>query len=543
MRRFPLLLWTLLLALPSAALALNEGLGAPPGGLDRSSPLATVTGFNAAVHEGDYARAAHFLELDGLPAAEHPTQGPRLARRLKFVLDRKLPLGAESVDEKTSGTPADPQLALLGTIPLGSGNQAIQLRRVRLGAGEGGFAWVFSRQTVKAIDPLFAVYGPPFAERLPSVLFRHPVLGLEPWQWLGLVVVLALAFVLSSVLERLALALAQRLARLTHFTWDDAVVSAGRGPLKLPFFALLVAVGTRVLLLPHGFQGGFDLLSRSLVIVAVAWFALRLLRVSAVLVQSKVSDESAQKDPGRLRGLRTQLTVLRHVFEVVIYVVAAALLLMQFEVVRSVGVSLLASAGIAGLVLGLAAQKSISTLLAGIQLSITQPVRIGDQVIVENEFGTVEEITLTYLVVRIWDQRRLIVPITHFLDKPFQNWSKGSTELLGAVMLFVDFAADIDALRAELDRILAHEGRELWDGRVKGVAVTDVQDRTLVVRALVSAADPGKAFDLRCLVREKLVAFMKDQQPLWLPVTRTEPRTPALPADGQAAPAVPPPRA
>jgi small-conductance mechanosensitive channel len=400
---------------------------------------------------------------------------------------------------------------------------------------------VFSAETVKAIDPLFSAYGPPFAERLPAVLFRHPVLGLEPWQWLGLVAVLALAFVLAALLERLALALAQRLARLTRFTWDDALVSAARGPLKLPFFGLLLAIGTRFLLLPPDYQEGSDLVSRSLLIVSVAWFGLRFLRVSAAYVQTRVTEEGAQKDSGRARGLRTQLTVLRHVFEVVIYVVAAALLLMQFEVVRSVGVSLLASAGIAGLVLGLAAQKSISTLLAGIQLSITQPVRIGDQVIVENENGTVEEITLTYLVVRIWDQRRLIVPITHFLDKPFQNWSKGSTEQLGTVILLVDFMTDIGALRTELVRILEGEGRSLWDGRVQSVAVTDMADRTLTVRALVSAEDPGKVFDLRCLVREKLIYFLKTQHPEWMPVTRTEARQLVMSTDGQPPAGAPPP--
>jgi small-conductance mechanosensitive channel len=242
------------------------------------------------------------------------------------------------------------------------------------------------------------------------------------------------------------------------------------------------------------------------------------------------------KDAGRARGLHTQLVVLRSVFEAATYLIGAALLLMQFETVRNVGVSLLASAGIAGLVIGLAAQKSISSLLAGIQLSITQPIRIGDTVIVENEWGTVEEITLTYVVVKAWDERRLVIPIAQFLDKPFQNWSKGGRTMLGPVLLLVDFTTDLEALRTELRRILENEGKALWDGKVATVVVLEVLDRTLQVRALVSST-PEDLFDLRCLVREKMMAYLRSR-PEWLPITRTEPRPtpPQLPPGEQVTP-------
>ena len=153
------------------------------------------------------------------------------------------------------------------------------------------------------------------------------------------------------------------------------------------------------------------------------------------------------------------------------------------------------------IVIGLAAQKSISSLLAGIQLSITQPIRIGDQVVVENEFGTVEEITLTYVVVKVWDERRMVIPISQFLDKPFQNWSKGGSSMLGVVRLMVDFTTDMDALRAELQRILNNEAKELWDGKVSTLVVEDVLDRTMQVRVLVSA-NPSVLFDVRAVLLE-----------------------------------------
>ncbi|HSP77250.1 MAG TPA: mechanosensitive ion channel domain-containing protein, partial [Myxococcaceae bacterium] len=289
------------------------------------------------------------------------------------------------------------------------------------------------------------------------------------------------------------------------------------------YFALLGAVGGMLLLLPPTGQVAVRLLSTSLIIVAVAWLVLSFLRVTAQYVQENVTKGS--KEAARARGLQTQLAVLRQVLEVATYVVAAALLLMQFETVRNVGVSLLASAGIAGLVIGLAAQKSISSLLAGIQLSITQPIRIGDTVIVEAEWGTVEEITLTYVVVAVWDERRLVIPIAQFLDKPFQNWSKATGgSMLGSVLVQMDFTTDIDAVRAELRRIVEDEGRELWDGKVASVVVLDVLEKTLMVRCLVSA-HPSKLFDLRCLVREKMMAWLRTK-PEWLPITRTEPRQP-----------------
>ncbi len=532
-RALPGLCLAVLVSLP--AWALNAGLGAPPPTLDRQTPHATVQGFIESSHRGDYARAAHYLDLDFIPRTEQVERGAQLARRLKFVLDRKLPVDLSALNKTPEGDAADARFDQLGAIALEDGTvQPIRVQRV---VGEGGqLVWVFSESTVKAVDALFDLYGPMMAETLPSVFFTKTMLGLELWQWLGLVAVLGGGLVVAVVLERLALAFTLKLARWTKVTWDDALVRAGRGPLWLPFYAAIIAVGTALLQLSRPAQTFFNRASYSLVIISVAWFVLRFLRVTATYVQERVSSEQTP-DAARARGVRTQLAVLRHVFEAATYVIAAALLLMQFEVVRNVGVSLLASAGIAGLVLGLAAQKSISTLLAGIQLSITQPIRIGDQVVVENEFGTVEEITLTYVVVQIWDQRRLIVPITQFLDKPFQNWTKGgNTELLGAVLLQVDFTTDIEALRAELRRILENEGKALWDGREASVVVLETMDRTMQVRVLVSAATSGATFDLRCLVRERMVHFLR-ARPEWLPFTRTEarpsgvPPQPAPPAD------------
>ena len=226
------------------------------------------------------------------------------------------------------------------------------------------------------------------------------------------------------------------------------------------------------------------------------------------------------RDNLRARRIRTQIQILRKVVIVIVGVIALATILMTFEKVRQLGTSILASAGILGIIIGIAAQRSIATLLAGLQLAVTQPIRIDDVVIVENEWGRIEEITLTYVVVRIWDLRRLIVPMTYFLEKPFQNWTRVSAELLGTVFLYVDYTVPVQAVRDELHRIL--ENSKSWDGRVCVLQVTNATERTVELRALVSAPDSSSAWELRCDVREKLLEFIQKNHPDGLPKVRGE---------------------
>jgi small-conductance mechanosensitive channel len=195
-------------------------------------------------------------------------------------------------------------------------------------------------------------------------------------------------------------------------------------------------------------------------------------------------------------------------------------MLMTFPKVRQLGTTILASAGIIGIVVGMAAQRTIGAFIAGLQIAFTQPIRVDDVVIVENEWGRIEEITLTYVVVKIWDLRRLIVPITYFIEKPFQNWTRVTADILGSVFLYVDYTVPLDAVREELQRLLKES--ELWDGKVCVLQVTNTSERTLEVRALMSAADASAAWSLRCHVREKLVDFIKTKYPQALPRLRAE---------------------
>lgn len=220
------------------------------------------------------------------------------------------------------------------------------------------------------------------------------------------------------------------------------------------------------------------------------------------------------------RRIQTQTRVLSRVLMGVIILVGVSLILLTFPMVRQIGTALLASAGIIGLVAGIAAKPVFGNLIAGLQIALTQPIRLDDVVIVEGEWGRVEEIGSSYVVVRIWDERRMVVPLTWFIEHPFQNWTRRSADLLGTAFLWLDYRAPIPAIRAELERIC--KGESLWDGRVCVTQVTETTEHTLQVRLLVSARSSGDAFDLRCIVRERMLDFLAREHPQALPRTRAE---------------------
>jgi small-conductance mechanosensitive channel len=216
----------------------------------------------------------------------------------------------------------------------------------------------------------------------------------------------------------------------------------------------------------------------------------------------------------------TQTRILRRIAKILISLIAISAALMSFESVRQYGVSLLASAGAAGIVVGLALQPLLKNIFAGIQLAITQPIRIDDALLVEGEWGKVEEITSTFVVIRIWDLRRLVVPLNYFLENPFQNWTKEGSRLIGSVMLYLDYSVPIDALRNRAKEIVS--ASPLWDKDVFVVQVTDAKETTVEVRILATASDSGRAFDLRCEIREKLLLFLRQEYPQALPRFRAE---------------------
>lgn len=220
------------------------------------------------------------------------------------------------------------------------------------------------------------------------------------------------------------------------------------------------------------------------------------------------------------RRARTQVDFLQKVGTAFIILISIAIILMSFERVRELGTSLLASAGIAGILIGFAAQKSLANLFAGFQIAFTQPMRYDDVVIVQGQYGRIEEITLTYVVVKLWDERRLILPISYFIDNTFENWTRTSSEMLGTVVLYTDFTMPLEPMREELKRLLDNEGKTLWNNKVGIVQLTELNEQSMQIRILVSSYNSSLLFDLRCLIREKMIQLITKQYPQCLPLKR-----------------------
>jgi len=287
-----------------------------------------------------------------------------------------------------------------------------------------------------------------------------------------------------------------------------------------PFVFLLMLVAITTLFPATPFYSeitiNLSILNGIMYTVVIAWLVINAVRGIKVYVLAKY--DITTRNNLKARKIHTQLTMLERMLIAIVLIISIAIILMTIPTIRKVGVSLLASAGIAGVIIGFAAQKSIALILAGFQIAVTQPIRLEDVVIVEGEWGWIEEITLTYVVVRIWDKRRLVVPINYFIEKPFQNWTRTSAEILGTVFVYVDYAFPVDAMRKKLTEIL--EGTDLWDEKVNVLQVTNANDRTLELRALVSAADSPTAWDLRVHVREELIKFVQKEYPQYLPKAR-----------------------
>lgn len=337
----------------------------------------------------------------------------------------------------------------------------------------------------------------------------------ESWAWAaGTVVAAAL---IGLIIHALVWRAARSVAHRTSTVLDDALVTHCRQPTRyiFPVIAIYFAGPLISTLRPEALTLMGHLLT-ILLTVFVAWSLIRLTSVAEDVVVSWY--DVGASDNLRARRIHTQFQIIKKIVVAVISILGLATVLMSFDTFRQLGAGLLASAGLAGLVIGLAAQKTLTNLLAGIQMAITQPIRLDDVVIVEGEWGQIEEISLTYVVVRIWDLRRLILPISYFLEHPFENWTRMSAEILGTVFLYTDYTVPVDDIREELRRIV--EQSPDWNGKVCTVLVTKAGPEGVEVRALVSSTDASKVWNLRCEVREKLVAFLQRSHPASLPRIR-----------------------
>ncbi|ORT60211.1 mechanosensitive ion channel domain-containing protein [Streptomyces sp. CB03238] len=274
-------------------------------------------------------------------------------------------------------------------------------------------------------------------------------------------------------------------------------------------------------------EAGIGQVLTLVLIGASAWLVARI--AAAIVESSYARYASSTRDAARVRRVRTQVTLIMRIVTAVVGVVAVAAMLLTFPDFRTIGTSMLASAGIIGIVAGIAAQSTLGNLFAGFQIAFGDMVRIGDTVVVDGEWGVVEEVTLTFLAVRTWDERRITMPVSYFTSKPFENWSRGGAQMTGTVFFHLDHSAPVSLMREKLKEILAK--CPAWDGRDWSLAVTDTTPSTIQVRAVVTAKDADDVWTVRCVVREQMVAWLCEKHPYALPRIATSPAS--LPPDGQ----------
>ncbi len=360
-----------------------------------------------------------------------------------------------------------------------------------------------------------------------------PYLDLDVPAWAGrLAGVVAFVAVLA-LLHRILFAVLRRLAARTATRTDDILIAR----LGKPTFWLVIGVALAAsgpgLDLPRYWDAIWQRVLGLLMPALFGWMLLAALTVYRDI--SEVRFDISAADNLRARRRRTRIGILHRIGVFVLVMLTVMMMLMSIPSVRTIGVTLAASAGVAGLAIGAAAQPALKNVIAGIQMAFTEPIRIDDVVIVEGEWGRIEDIRLTYVVVRIWDERRLVVPVSKFLENSFQNWTRETSALLGSVFWYLDPAADVPRIRAKLEEVVHANPR--WDQRFCNLQVTDSKpDGTLELRGLMTAKDASTAFDLRCDVREAIYAFIRDEMPEALPRARVmrAPAGPAAPAPAES---------
>jgi small-conductance mechanosensitive channel len=335
--------------------------------------------------------------------------------------------------------------------------------------------------------------------------------------WVSDVAIVVGAVLAALVLHAIFLGIARRLAARTPDSVDDAVVDLSRTPSRWIAAAIALTMARRFLSLPGWANELWSLLAGMIVPALIGWFIVTLIRVYVRAIELRY--DISVEDNLRARRRRTRTAILGRIAVSGIIVLTLALMLLSIPSIRSVGITLMASAGLAGLAVGAAAQPALKNVIAGIQMAFTEPIRIDDVVIVDGEWGKIEDIRLTYVVVAIWDERRLVVPVTRFLEQPFENWTRNTSKLLGSAFFYLDPIADVPRLRAKFEELVRAAPR--WDGRGFVLQVTDMKPGgAMEVRILATARDAPTTFDLRCDLREGMLAYIRDEMPEALLRTR-----------------------
>jgi small-conductance mechanosensitive channel len=496
---------------------LNAGLPKPATPVNLNTPQAAVEYFLINARNGDFQSSAYALNLNLVPRHRQAGRAPILAQQFYQVIIQQALIDWDNLPDRPDGQvdqamgKSDPLVGQprrsiqVGTIQLDGRDIVIRLQRVK--EGDNPPIWVFSSQTVENIPALSQRFGPGILEQYIPVWMRgNRGGGIALWEWGVLVVLVLLTGVVVWVLR---LILRYGLERVPN-KWLRAMNTAIAMPLALTIGFILLYILIQSLLTLSGLFASIArpaLLLAS--IAALTWLGIRIITFLSNYVAQHYAHRLGSDKEKKQRQMFTYITVARQVLIFVALLLGLGVGLSQFDSLKALGTSLLASAGVLSVIIGIAAQAVLGNIIAGMQIAVTQPVRIGDNVYFEGQWGYVEEITYTYLTIETWDKRRVMVPLKYFITHPTENWSKTNSHRIMPVYVYADYRIDVEAVRQKFDELLRND--EDWDGELEpSVQVTATSEETIEIRALCSASNPIIAWNLHCRMREALVRYVRD---------------------------------
>ncbi|MFA8386322.1 MAG: mechanosensitive ion channel family protein [Pelagibaca sp.] len=508
--------------------AINRGLDdAPTEEIDRTAPRQTLRGFMDATDAGDYTRAAHYLNLAEIDPEEQATAGPDIARHLSSVIARQVWIDWSDLSSRpdamiegpsdTNPRAGQPRRNLLIS-SLETATSTYDIRLARYKAPDRPAIWLFTPQTVDNIEALYVAFGPrPYEDQIPEPL-RRELAGLWLWEWIAIPVLIVGLAGLGYATHQAALWLSRR----SRHTWLQKGLERSSMPL-----AILVMAGATQLLVTYvlSFSGPVQAVLRPALIILMVWgFGMTALRILDAVLHKITIRFVGEIDDKRGRDERefyTSIYALRRLIVLLMVALALIIVLAQLNLFDTVGLTLLASAGVLTVVFGIAGQAILGNILASLQIAFAKPVRIGDSVLFEGDWAYVEAVFYTFLRLRTWDHRRIVVPVTYFVSKPFENWSVAEARMMKVIDLNLDHRADVDVLRDHFD-MLVQDDPDITESDSALTRTTGHSADGLTVTFYAMMDDPSTGWTVQCRLREQMMAFVRDTHPDWFPRERVQ---------------------
>lgn len=492
----------------------NKSIGLPPNRLNFQTPQSVLEHFILECRNNNYQEAAYALNLNLLPNNISKEDAATLAEKLYFVINQRVNINWDELPDRPDGqidiqtttnqaVAGNPRRSIVfGEIDMDGRDIVLRVQRIKY-KNFGAF-WLISQNTVENIDALYATYGPRKLDRMMPDWARIRFLNMPVWKFAGAFVILIICYFIG----RFTVFTLRKIFLRSDKKWINHIANKLATPA-----GFAVGVLTFYLLLNHliSFAGAFAstiyAILLILVIGAITWFFMRMIDYFMLYVAENKIGDTSEEENTEARRMLTYISVARRIATFLVIIIGISIVLSQFRSLEKLGISLLASAGVATVILGIAAQSTLGNIIAGIQIALTKPARIGDTVIIEEDWGYVEDIRFTYMVVRTWDWRRLVVPLKYIISNTFENWSMTSAHQIRPIIIYADYRIDVKKVRKKFKDLL--QGNDNWDeDHPPVVQVVDTTEKAIKIRCLCSSKDASSTWDLHCELREELISYI-----------------------------------